>query len=165
MKNYKKQTGAILLWSLIFLLVLLMLGVTSIRMSGLDTRIAGNEMHRMLTYQAAESSVMRVSDFYYFTKASEAAGHVINKTGMTDQISLGDSPVNINSTAKIELLANSIDCPVMTGLANSIDASKSAGGNDCQLYTVEVNSKLSGSGARSQHSRGTFTFKPVVSGL
>lgn len=164
MKTYKKQKGTVLLWSLVILLGLLMLGVTSIKMSGLDTRIAGNEIYRMLTYQAAESSIIRTSKLYYLNLASKSAGNMTEKVGMTDQLSLGNNAINVDSRAKIALVDASMDCPILTGLANSMDASQAGGGMDCQLYTIDVSSNLSGSGARSQHSTGVVKFVPVVSG-
>ena len=164
MKTYKKQKGTVLLWSLVILLGLLMLGVTSIKMSGLDTRIAGNEIYRMLTYQAAESSIIRTSKLYYLNLASKSAGNMTEKVGMTDQLSLGNNAINVDSRAKIALVDASTDRPILTGLANSMDASQAGGGMDCQLYTIDVSSNLSGSGARSQHSTGVVKFVPVVSG-
>ena len=158
-----KQTGMVMLWSLVILLVLLVLGVTSIHLSGLDTRIAGNATYHMLTNQAAESSITRTTKLYYLDKASTSAGHSTQKTGMVDATSLGASAVNVDSEADISLLNSSMDCPVLTGLANSIDASRSAGGMDCQLYKIEVRSKLSGANANSKHSTGVVKFIPSSS--
>ena len=162
MRSRNKQIGAVMLWSLVVLLVLLVLGVTSIRLSGLDTRIAGNAMYQMLTYQSAESSIMRTVKLYYLDKASTSAGHRTQKIGMTDTTSLGSHSVNINSDADIALLLPNMDCPVLTGLANSVDASRSAGGMDCQLYSIEAHAKLSGANANSQHSAGVVKFIPSV---
>lgn len=157
-----KQTGMVMLWALVILLVLLVLGVTSIRLAGLDTRIAGNGMYEMLTYQSAESSIMRTSKLYYLDKASTSAGHRTQKTGMTDQTLLGANTVHIDSDADVALLIPNMDCPVLTGMANSVDASRSAGGMDCQLYRVEAQAKLSGANAKSQHRTGIVKFIPAV---
>lgn len=164
MQHYKKQTGAVMLWSLVILLVLLMMGVTSMRLSGLDTRIAGNEMHRMLTFQAAESSITRVAKLYYLDMASKSADSSMDKSGMTDPISMGSSGVDVQSDAKIELVSQKMDCPVLTGLANSMDASAGPDGMDCQLYRIDARSRLPGSGARGRHSTGVVKFTPSIGG-
>lgn len=53
----KRQAGAVLVASLIFLIVLTLLGVTSARMSSLEERISGNIRDRELAMQAAEMSL------------------------------------------------------------------------------------------------------------
>ena len=55
----QKQRGSVLLWGLVILLTMTVIGVAASRMAALDTRIAGNEMFYMLTYQGAESSLRR----------------------------------------------------------------------------------------------------------
>ena len=160
MREKNKQTGAVMLWSLVILLVLLVLGVTSIRLSGLDTRIAGNAMYQMLTSQAAESSITRTTKLYYLDIASTSVGNRTQKLGMTDATSLGAAVVNVNSDADIALLTKSMDCPILTGFANSADASRSAGGMDCQLYQIEARSTLVGANANSVHSTGVVKFIP-----
>ncbi len=168
MKNYKKQTGAVLLWSLVILVVLLVLGVTSIRMSGLDTRIAGNEMHSMLTYQAAESAIARIvsastARLFHLDATSKAPNRTTEWSGMRDRVSLDNTAVDVTSKADVFLPAwgEKVTCPTLTGLANSVNASYSAGGMDCQVYVVTAKANLQGASAKSQHDVGIFKFIPA----
>ena len=165
MKYYKKQSGAVLLWALVILVVLLAMGVASIKMSGLDTRIAGNEMYQMLTYQAAESAISRTRGLYYLDQASKSVNHTFKKSGMIDSTTLANGKaVNINSNATISLPAQfvKIPCPVLTGLANSVNAASVSGAMDCQLYTIQATANLAGASARSQHNTGIVKFIPAT---
>ncbi|AJE14262.1 MAG: PilX N-terminal domain-containing pilus assembly protein [Pseudomonadota bacterium] len=56
MRN-KAQSGSALIISLIFLLVLTMIGVASIQDSTLQERMAGNERDRNIAFQAAEAAL------------------------------------------------------------------------------------------------------------
>jgi type IV pilus assembly protein PilX len=49
-----RQTGAVLITGMIFLVVLMMLGVTSTRMTSLEERMSGNMRDRNVALQAAE---------------------------------------------------------------------------------------------------------------
>lgn len=51
------QRGSALIISLVFLLLLTMIGITSIQDSTLQERMAGNERDRNLAFQAAEASL------------------------------------------------------------------------------------------------------------
>lgn len=53
----REQRGSALIISLIFLLLLTMIGVTSIQDSTLQERMAGNERDRNLAFQAAEAAL------------------------------------------------------------------------------------------------------------
>ena len=95
--------------------------------------------------------------------ASKSVGHHAVNAGMTDATSFGAGVININSDADITLPVISMDCPVLIGLANSLDAARGAGGMDCQLYEIEANSSLQGASAKSRHSTGIIKFIPSTS--
>ena len=52
--NNRKERGAVLIVSLIFLLLMTLLGVTAMRMTMMQERMAGNLREAALTFQAAE---------------------------------------------------------------------------------------------------------------
>lgn len=52
-----RQAGAVLITTMIFLVVLTVLGVTSARVSGLEERMSGNMRDRMVAMQAAEMAL------------------------------------------------------------------------------------------------------------
>jgi type IV pilus assembly protein PilX len=55
--NKQEQAGSALIISLVFLLILTMIGVASIQDSTLQERMAGNERDRNLAFQAAEAAL------------------------------------------------------------------------------------------------------------
>ncbi|PAU66041.1 pilus assembly protein PilX [Pseudomonas sp. PIC25] len=55
--DFMRQRGSALIISLVFLLLLTMIGVSSIQDSTLQERMAGNERDRNLAFQAAEAAL------------------------------------------------------------------------------------------------------------
>lgn len=55
--NIKKQTGVVLVIGLVFLLIMTIVGVTAIRSSTMQERMAGNASDRNLAFQNAESAL------------------------------------------------------------------------------------------------------------
>ena len=54
--HYQKQQGAALLVSLVMIFILSLLGLTSMRSSTLETRMAANSIEKDITFQAADSA-------------------------------------------------------------------------------------------------------------
>lgn len=63
MQTSRYQQGSALIISLVFLLLLTMIGVTSIQDSTLQERMAGNERDRNLAFQAAEAALREAEAF------------------------------------------------------------------------------------------------------
>jgi type IV pilus assembly protein PilX len=57
MRNKHKQQGAVLVTSLIFLVILTLLAISSMRNTGLDEKMAGNALNQDAAFQAAEAAV------------------------------------------------------------------------------------------------------------
>ena len=57
MTHLKNQSGAVLAVSLIFLLLLTIIGITSLRTTSLQERMAGNTRDQYLAFQAAEGAI------------------------------------------------------------------------------------------------------------
>ena len=57
MKIYNKQTGAVLVISLIILLVMTVLGITSLRSATMEEKMSGNSFDRSIAFQAAEAAL------------------------------------------------------------------------------------------------------------
>lgn len=57
MKFQSKQNGAVLIISLIILLVMTVLGVTSLRSATMEEKMSGNSFDRQLAFQAAEAAL------------------------------------------------------------------------------------------------------------
>jgi len=61
--SINNQKGAVLIVSMIILLLLTMLGVTSMRNTALEERMAGNARDRHVAFEAAESALADAEDF------------------------------------------------------------------------------------------------------
>lgn len=59
----KKESGAVLVISLITLLLLTLIGLTGTQVTGLEEKMAGNMVDRNLAFQAAESSLRAGENF------------------------------------------------------------------------------------------------------
>ena len=57
MKNIQRQTGTVLVISMLMLLVMTMLGVTTMRTANLEEKMSANAMNSNITLQASESAV------------------------------------------------------------------------------------------------------------
>ena len=55
--RYKVQTGSVLIISLVLLLIMTLLGISSIQMTTLDEKMAGNFQDKQKSLQAAESAI------------------------------------------------------------------------------------------------------------
>jgi len=55
--SHKKQTGVVLVISLIMLLLLTIIGITSMQVTGLEEKMAGNYRDHNIAFQAAETAL------------------------------------------------------------------------------------------------------------
>ena len=63
MRTMQKQHGAVLIISMIILLMLTILGVTSMRSTALEERMAGNARDQHIAFEAAEAALANAEDF------------------------------------------------------------------------------------------------------
>ncbi len=68
----RRQRGAVLIVGLILLMVMTLIGVTAMKLTTLDERIAGNAQVRVGTFQAAESALAETADYDTVLKCSQA---------------------------------------------------------------------------------------------
>ena len=61
--NKKQQSGVVLVISLIMLLLLTMIGITSMQVNILEERMAGNSRDQNIAFQAAESTLKEAETF------------------------------------------------------------------------------------------------------
>jgi len=162
----KQQRGMVIVWSMVILLVLLVLAVASIQMTGLDTKIAGNEMHRMLVYQSAESGLERTSHLYYLDQASNQVNRKLEVNDLQDDVNLGGGVIQSEADVDVLLPASKeqMDCPVFSGLAMSFEATAESNQVACQMYRIDADATLANSGARGSHQLGLMKIVPSVDG-
>ncbi|TXH70389.1 MAG: hypothetical protein E6Q83_05800 [Thiothrix sp.] len=162
-----KQTGSTLMWGMAILLVMSIIGVTAARMGIIDTKIVGNEMSSMLTYQGAESQLNLVrppldmlapSNSLAFIKSameSPAKAFVVPQTNtavlfQSDKLT---TSVQIRHGEFID------QCPPLeTSMSLEMNGDKYS----CSMFIVDANSRLQGTGARSAHEMGIVHFMPAA---
>jgi Tfp pilus assembly protein PilX len=161
----QRKKGFVLLWSMVILLVLLIMGVGVTQLTGLDTRLAGNEMYRMLAFQSAESGLERTADLYYIDQASKAVNRSLMVNGLQDTIDIGAGAVQTIINVNVELSERQVGCPYLSGLANSIEATSESNQVACQLYSSNsVASLPRQTGAVATHELGLIKLVPSVNG-
>jgi type II secretory pathway pseudopilin PulG len=155
-KQLKKQQGMTLIIAMIMLLVITGVGVSAVKNSTTDTMMSSNNTLQMLVFQGAESTIVRsasAKDLYDIEKAAILAGtpHTVLHTDLFPD---GDEAI----TNGIKLKSTSIityqdvgDCPVISGVANSIDFN---------CYIFEIDAKTNALGARANHFEGKAVLKP-----
>lgn len=161
MQYFHKQQGSVLLWGLVILLTLTVIGVAATRMASLDTRIVGNELYYMLTFQGAESSLRRsVSNLQVIKTAtqgtySEKLEARVVDVNFTDKVSGGTV-----DTAGESSMGEEESCPPIRGVALSSEMSPESGGVACRVFVTDVDSQLRGTGASSDHAEGVLKLVP-----
>lgn len=141
----KKQQGVVLIWALAILLVLTILGISSVKKANMGTRIAGNSMASMMVFQGAESALGKITNNNFVNEASKLASG--SKFIVPANVLLNESVSggNIRSTGAVMFMKPG-PCPV-TSSANSSTA-------ECLVYQLQVESRLRGTGAKTEHLQG-----------
>ena len=71
--THHKESGAVLIVSLVFLVVLTLLGISSMDSTILETKLAANERERNWAFQVAEMGLMNGTDLLYNAPSKEEA--------------------------------------------------------------------------------------------
>ncbi|PID46703.1 MAG: hypothetical protein CSB47_02685 [Proteobacteria bacterium] len=154
----RKQQGVVLIWALGILLILMLLSVSSLKLAKSNTQIAGNSMASMLVFQGVESTLSKTANTNYIQQAAIATGRnkaVPSADLPTEAVSGG----RLSSKARVSYLGYS-PCPAVHGVALSTNASPSAGGITCQVYQIDAESRLRGTGAKANHRLGVAKIVP-----
>jgi len=153
MKSSKEQQGVVLIWALAILLILTLLSVSSVKVANINTQMSGNSLASMMVFQGVESTLSRTANMHYIHQAA------INTPGRNKAVPTADLPNeavsggSLSSTASVAYVGYSA-CPAVNGVAMSTSASPNAGGITCQIYQVDAEARLRGTGARAQHVLG-----------
>lgn len=148
-KQPKKQHGVVLIWAVVFLLVITIVGVSAVRMSGIDTQIAGNSEQTMLAYQGAESGLGKaatpadVNNIIQAALRSATAPSPIPADYLPDETISGGGVIASSGNTQYE--TTSEHCSTAT--ADSSDFA-------CDIYQVNITSRIQGTGVRTTHTAG-----------
>jgi Tfp pilus assembly protein PilX len=157
-RSPRKQQGAVLIWSIIIFLILTLVGISAVKTAGIGTQITGNSLFSMLVFQGSESALGKTANIHYTTMA------VNNMPTRKIEIPAIDLPNEIAAKGKLVSNVNVAwqgyqTCPI-TSIAMSTTVAPKAGGVACQLYSIEANVTLSGTGARANHTLGVVRYAP-----
>lgn len=158
-----KQRGAVLVWGMVILLTLTVIGIAATRMATVDSRIAGNQMMYMLTFQGADSMLRKSTSLYQVmmtatTGTTPSGTYHKNKVKALQLSDFTESTSGVTVTAE-SAMGEESGCPPLKGVAMTTEMTPDAGGIACRVFTTDASASLSGTGARSQHSEGVL--KPV----
>ncbi len=146
LKNSKQQ-GMVLIMALILLLVITILGVSAVRMSGLDTQVAGNSIYSSLVFQGAESALGRASsDWYNIVESSKdrEETHVVPDSYF-NPVETVTGGVTLDSSATIVYQDKSD--PFRNNIAND-------SGFEFLVFQINGRSRLAATAARDSHTEG-----------
>jgi type IV pilus assembly protein PilX len=79
--NIKQQSGVVLVISLIMLLLLTIIGVTAMRVTGLEEKMAGNSKDQNVAFQASEVS-LRDSETWIAGRVTEPEANTTGSNGI-----------------------------------------------------------------------------------
>ncbi len=144
-----KQQGMALVMALIMLLLITILGVSSVRMSSNDTQISGNSIYSVLVFQGAESALSRsTSNDNHFNLIAPATNRgtpsTIAATNFPAEDVIGGGKMNSSGTIEFEGILNG---PVFNSFANSSEF-------NYQVFRVSAQSSLAATAARDRHTEG-----------
>lgn len=152
MKNHKshissfKQQGVALVMALIMLLLVTILGVSAVRMSSIDTQVAGNTILSMLVFQGAESAIGKsVTQENLIAPATNknVASTITNPSLAGETVTKGA----VMNSAAIVKYDKRLSSPQVNFVANSTDW-------DYQVFKFTANSSINATGVRDQHIEG-----------
>lgn len=97
--NHKKQQGAALIVSLIFLLIMSMIAVTSLNTSKLEEKMAVNAQNTMRTFNAAESFIDKSIEDFTLLSSAVSSNSSATKTG-----SYGSDSSAVSTSVSVDLV-------------------------------------------------------------
>ncbi len=150
MNKYKKQQGAVLLIGIILLLVITIIGVSAVSVSNIKTQVSGNGMFMMLTYQGAESALVKSlsggSEINLKNAANLGIGvpYTVPNSFFTEPSEIVSGGVTLSQKATVTNLGV-YPCPV-TNVANGV--------SNCYIFETDAQAHLVSTGARARHIEG-----------
>lgn len=93
--HFHKQSGAVLVISLILLLVLTIIGVSSMRSATLEEKMAANNMNYGITFHAAESAIENALD-----DTDSLVQAILSNNTVQVNLNIGDTSVSSSANVK-----------------------------------------------------------------
>lgn len=131
----RRQKGIVLVVGLVFLLVLTIIGVTSLRTTTLEQRMAGNMQQRTLAFQDAEARISLLLNSLNSFQASLSTNDVCDLGNLDPETN--PSPTNPG------LIGSHHTCPEYLGTSNPGRLTDTAEGDDVNLLHFRIESQSS----------------------
>jgi len=165
MRGSKQQQGIVLVVGLVMLISLTLIGVTAMKSTTMDERIAANTQFKAIAFQVAESALSDAADWdgaaacYLAGKICKDSDAVLNGSNETNKVikkyTTGMGRVSgrgeMTYQGEIPLAGYSVGGPILTpvvqiqGCASSSDATK---------LCSDANAKLGSTNAKALHNMG-----------
>lgn len=129
----RRQQGIVLVVGLVFLLVLTIIGVTSLRTTTLQERMAGNLQQRTVAFQDAEARISRLIDSLNATSINLSTNDTCDETNIDPDT----NPDSVNANA----VSSYYTCPEYLGSATVGRLTDSAEGAQTSLLHFRIKSK------------------------
>lgn len=150
-KVKQKQRGVALVMALIMLLLITVVGVASVKVSSLDTKISGNSMFSLMVFQGAESALGKVAsndDLYNIIAAASNDGVEVNvPESYFNPIETVNGGIQLTSSAEMKF-ENRVSGSLFSNTPNSTLF-------EYQIFRTTAVSRLNAASAKAKHSAGT----------
>lgn len=151
-----RQQGIALVISLILLLLVTIIGVSAVKMSSIDTQVAGNSIYSTLVFQGAESALSRsvtVNDINNLIEPSTNRGTTrIVPVEYFNPVETVMGGVELNSSATVTYEAV-LNAPLQDNVANDSEFKY-------QVFRVNAESRLNATSAKGHHIGGIAQIMP-----
>ncbi len=150
----RKQRGATLFTSLVFLALMTIVSVSAAKISMLDVLVSGNNQQQMMLFQQTENDLQLLATVpeLYDPLTGKGGAAFDDNTGIYELV---DS-TKPNLTQQITDKEKRYSCGGFAGKAISIGPSVSP----CDLYDFQVDSVMQGTGVKDRHNLGAGKEKP-----
>jgi len=149
MNKQKKQEGAVLFVAIALLLVITIVGVSTVSITGIKTQVAGNSMFTMLTYQGAESALAKS-----LTGGVEKSMREASKNGINNPYSIPANVFNPKETVSSGVTLSQEATVTSLGMGPCPISNIANGAGKCLLFETNAQARLNSTGARAFHVEG-----------
>lgn len=153
--NYSKQSGVTLITSLMLLIVMTVFGVSAMKLSSIDSLIAGNDQQEMLLSQETQTQLNDFSRIINLSNTYSATGFQSRGSNVNQYI-FDQTNIDGIKTDKIITNMNYNYACKRSGLASSLGSDAP----NCDLFDFFVELKSSYSSAKKSRHQGAGKMLP-----
>lgn len=156
---HKQKGAATLLISIFLLFVLTIVGVSAVKITSLDTLIAGNDQQKMILFQETETRLKQLASIQRLSQTFTATGFTNNVTDDPQQYVFDETAKWPGFKESIYDMQANYPCE-QGGSAMSLGPNMPV----CDLYSFQVNARKKNMGVKDKHHRGAGKMVPSKSG-